>query len=69
MTNRFLVLALVGMAWFAGNLRAQDAQARQSAIDGVIAAGSRVELVKGGFQGLEGPVATPDGGPRRAESR
>ena len=34
----------------------------QSAIPGVIAAGARVEQVRGGFQGLEGPVAIPDAG-------
>ncbi len=34
----------------------------QAAIPGVITEGARVELVRGGFHGLEGPVATPDGG-------
>jgi gluconolactonase len=34
----------------------------QTEIRGVIAGGQQVQLVKGGFQGLEGPVATPDGG-------
>jgi gluconolactonase len=33
----------------------------QTAIDGVIAAGTKVELVKDGFQGVEGPVTAPDG--------
>jgi gluconolactonase len=42
--------------------QAQNSASPQSAIPGVIAAGSRVELVRGGFKGLEGPVATPDGG-------
>jgi gluconolactonase len=40
----------------------QNTPQTQPAIDGVIAAGAKVELVKGGFQGVEGPVATPDGG-------
>src|SRR5262245_46565912 len=40
----------------------QTPSPRQAGIDGVIAAGAAVELVRGGFQGLEGPVATPDGG-------
>jgi len=53
-----LVACLVGLCGF---LLAQDLPP-QPAIAGVIAAGARVELVKGGFQGLEGPVAAPDGG-------
>ena len=57
-----LVLALVGIAWFARDGGAQDASPPQAAIAEVIAAGTRVELIKGGFQGLEGPVATADGG-------
>lgn len=36
--------------------------APQSAIPGVISAGARVETVRGGFKGLEGPVAASDGG-------
>jgi gluconolactonase len=42
--------------------QAQNPPPAQSAIPGVIAQGARVELVRGGFKGLEGPVATPDGG-------
>jgi gluconolactonase len=34
----------------------------QAAITGVLAAGTVVEVVRGGFQGLEGPTPTPDGG-------
>jgi len=30
-------------------------------IDGVVAAGTAIELIKEGFQGTEGPVALPDG--------
>ena len=41
---------------------AQNQSPTQSAIPGVIAQGARVELVRGGFKGLEGPVGTPDGG-------
>jgi gluconolactonase len=40
----------------------QQARGAQVAIPGVIAAGTPVELVRGGFKGLEGPVAAPDGG-------
>jgi gluconolactonase len=31
------------------------------AIDGVVAAGTLIELIKDGFQGTEGPIALPDG--------
>src|SRR6266850_2839564 len=41
---------------------AQNPPPAQAAINGVVAAGAKVELVRGGFQGLEGPVPTPDGG-------
>jgi gluconolactonase len=34
----------------------------QAAIPGVIAANARVEMIRGGYKGLEGPVATQDGG-------
>lgn len=51
-----LVMLSAGFGW------AQTAQPAQSAIPGVIAAGARVELVRGGFKGLEGPVPTSDGG-------
>lgn len=50
-----LVALSVALGW------AQDSRPPQQAIPQVIAAGSRVELVRGGFQGLEGPVAAPDG--------
>src|SRR2546426_2133440 len=41
---------------------AQNPPAPQAAISGVIAAGAKVELVRGGLKGAEGPVAIPDGG-------
>ena len=57
------VAGLVWIAWLSISGWAQESLLRQSAIDGVIAAGAKIELVKGGdYQGLEGPVATPDGG-------
>lgn len=31
------------------------------AIEGVVAAGATIELIKEGFQGTEGPIALPDG--------
>jgi gluconolactonase len=39
---------------------AQDSVA--TAISGVVAAGTKIELIKDGFNGTEGPVALPDGG-------
>lgn len=56
------VACLSGIAWFSVVGSAQNPPPPQSAISGVISAGAKVELVKGGFQGVEGPVATPDGG-------
>ena len=43
-------------------LGSQESRAPQVAIPGVIAAGTPVDTVRGGFKGLEGPVAAPDGG-------
>lgn len=40
---------------------AQGLAPPQTAIDGVIAANAKVELIKDGFKGAEGPVAAPDG--------
>lgn len=56
------VACLFGIAWFSVAGWAQNPPPPQSAISGVISAGVKVELVKGGFQGVEGPVAIPDGG-------
>jgi gluconolactonase len=41
---------------------AQATQLTQPEIRHVIRAGTRIELIKDGFHGLEGPVPTPDGG-------
>jgi gluconolactonase len=43
-------------------LGTQESRGSQAAIRGVIAAGAQVQEVRGGFNGLEGPVAAPDGG-------
>ena len=61
MQRRVLCLALV-LIYGPPVPRAQESRAPQAAIAGVIAAGARVEEVRGGFKGLEGPVAAPDGG-------
>ena len=56
------VTGLVGVAWCAAIGSAQVAAPPQVAIDGVIAGDAKVELIKGGYMGLEGPMPTPDGG-------
>jgi gluconolactonase len=58
---RALSVLLLVASMFAVS-EAQNKPPAQTAIPGVIAAGARVELIRGGFKGLEGPVATPDGG-------
>ena len=45
-----------------GSWRGSSPPPQQASILGVITAGACVELVRGGFQRLEGRVATPDGG-------
>jgi gluconolactonase len=39
------------------------------AIEGVVAAGTRIELIKDGFDGTEGPIAAPDGSLLFTETR
>jgi gluconolactonase len=53
-------LALGALTLF-GAAHAQDATIA-TAIPGVVAAGTKVQLIKDGFNGTEGPVALPDGG-------
>lgn len=50
------LIALLGMAWQAAAAQATPA------IAGVIAAGTAVQLVKEGFEAVEGPVPQADGG-------
>jgi gluconolactonase len=61
MTRALLVVAIV-LASGAAFVVAQESRGPQTAIAGVIAAGAQVQEVRGGFKGLEGPVAAPDGG-------
>ena len=61
MIRALSVVMFVALVFFSVEA-AQNQSPTQSAIPGVIAEGARVELVRGGFKGLEGPVATPDGG-------
>jgi gluconolactonase len=58
----FSLASLFGIAWFSAAGWAQTPASPQMAIDGVIAAGAKVELIKGGLTGGEGPVPTSDGG-------
>ncbi len=39
------------------------------AIEGVVAAGTKIELIKDGFEGTEGPIAAPDGSLLFTETR
>lgn len=57
-----LMLGLI--AFVGGSLTITFAQAQEAviqAIPGVVAAGVKIELIKEGFKGTEGPVALPDG--------
>ena len=56
---RGLIITLTACATTVGS---QAAFAQQKAIAGVISSDAVVELVRGGFQGLEGPVSSGDGG-------
>jgi gluconolactonase len=59
---RLLALAAFAVAG-SGQARAQAGGAAvAAAIPGVVAAGTKIELIKDGFNGTEGPVALPDGG-------
>src|SRR5436190_9896293 len=60
--SSFWATPIFGTVWISMVGWAQVPSPVQSAISGVISASARVELVEGGFQGLEGPVASPDGG-------
>lgn len=61
MTRALHDVTLIVLLLAAGSA-AQDRPRSQLAIPGVIAAGVQVELVRGGFRGLEGPVDSGDGG-------
>jgi gluconolactonase len=59
---RLLAFAAFAVAGSAHSpVRAQDGSVA-TAIPGVVAAGTRIELIKDGFNGTEGPIALPDGG-------
>jgi gluconolactonase len=56
------VIALLSVKGFGQAQSAKSTEAVATAIPGVIAAGTKIELVKEGFKNTEGPVASPDGG-------
>ncbi len=53
-----ILLAILGAWAMAASVQAQEVT---PAIAGVVTAGTKVELIKEGFNGTEGPVALPDG--------
>jgi len=60
LSRRMLCLVgLLGGSLALGSVYAQEALVQ--AIPGVVAAGTKIELIKEGFKGTEGPVALPDG--------
>lgn len=54
-----LRMGLLATLLWAGHAKAQDSVT--PTIDGVVAAGTKIELVKDGFNGTEGPLGLPDG--------
>src|SRR4029434_9691053 len=56
-----VVLAGAVLAAQGGQTPPVAAQAPATAIPGVIAAGTKVEVIKSGFTGTEGPIGMPDG--------
>ena len=60
MNRAFALVSLLALAF--GSAVAEAAPPPQADIPGVIRAGAKVELVKDGLNGLEGPVPSGDGG-------
>lgn len=54
-------LTAVALAALSGSVLAQTSPQIESAIPGVVAAGTKIQLIKEGFSGTEGPVALQDG--------
>lgn len=57
-TFKLTLLATLSLSLLSGATYAQDTS---TAIDGVLAASSKLEFIKDGFEGTEGPIALPDG--------
>ena len=63
-TSAIAFLILAGTASFAaaqGQPAPVVAETTATAIPGVIAAGTKIEVIKSGFSGTEGPIGMPDG--------
>ncbi len=58
-THRALAIAL---CLIAPPAESQTVPSEQAEIPGVIHSGTQPQMIKAGFDGLEGPVSTPDGG-------
>src|SRR5262245_16088422 len=60
-----VIVVLAGAALFAQGAGGQTppvaAETTATAIPGVIAAGTKIEVIKSGFTGTEGPIGMPDG--------
>src|SRR4026208_1361986 len=56
-----IVLASASLAAQGGQTPPVAAETTATAIPGVIAAGTKVEVIKSGFSGTEGPIGLPDG--------
>jgi gluconolactonase len=65
--NGIAVAAISGSALFSLSASAADTVA--PAIPGVTAAGTKVEFIREGFEGTEGPIAAPDGSLLFTETR
>lgn len=61
MVHRALTRGLVAFACTASFITSAQAQEATPGIPGVVAAGTKIELIKDGFTGTEGPVSLPDG--------
>lgn len=57
----FTLLLVTPAAWAQGPAPPVAAETIATAIPGVIAAGAKVEVIKSGFTGTEGPIGLPDG--------
>jgi gluconolactonase len=59
LTIKKSVFAIIGTLAFSSAAFAQEVT---PAVEGVVAAGTKIEFIKDGFKGTEGPVQLPDGG-------
>jgi len=60
--HRLTIVCLLGTASLCFVAASQTTPADRRGISNVISADAKIELVKDGFEELEGPVGTPDGG-------